>query len=505
MSEMEKRHSTVSIDTEESFRCSLRLELKNSLSTVEQVQTVTEKMSELFDFIDNDTDPSKRMTKSGKDGLKTRIMASAMDQANLIGQIQVLKEENGRQRAENELLRNKLSQKQQTERVSYARITAKTESEIKIEMQKQSNTLFITSDNAQTEKKAQEQFTQVLDPRQSKIRINRMRTTGKAFIIETTSKEDLEKICNVKKVKEQFKSEFLRKRKSMVIIYDIPSNEKEEDIVDKIHMQIFEGMSKKEFAEGFRIRFKTGPRGKLTVHYVAEVFPDLRKRLISNRIFIGFFSVNAKDYIVVPKCVKCQDLDHVIKHCTKETACSHCGEGHAKKDCSKTGQPRVCIPCKIRVKICNKDTKDCPTYKMLLDRFIQKADYGKLGSEDCKIQSTYVVGQSKTPSKRLRNILRMLSFRRKKKEKKTCDLLKKDSEGVLALDEDMKLNMRLSTLEELSPKNIPTDADELLKLLKRVFVRRKDVLDLEELYSDCKKLCENRNTEIATRPYTHQA
>ncbi|XP_028148421.2 uncharacterized protein LOC114341807 [Diabrotica virgifera virgifera] len=290
-----------------------------------------------MDYIDNDMDPAKRLNKTGKDRLKAKVTTIAMNLANLAGQNKILREEIERLRKKNK--------SNETQRVSYARVAAqpamatKTENERKIEMRKEENTLFITSDKATTGRKVQEELTKVLNPRAAKIPINRMKTTGKALIIEAASKEDIEKIKNNDIIRKSFKCELPKKRKPMV--YDVSSSVKGEDIIEDLRVQTFEHMSNEEFEDSFKIRFKTGPRGKSTVHYVAEVSPELRKIIIKNKIYIGFNAINARDYIVVPKCLKCQDLGRVAKHCTKETACSHCGGAHEKKECDRTGQPRT--------------------------------------------------------------------------------------------------------------------------------------------------------------------
>ncbi|XP_028145851.1 uncharacterized protein LOC114339398 [Diabrotica virgifera virgifera] len=363
------------LDEDESFCSNLNLRLSTNASalgtSVDLEENITS-IRELMEYIDSDMDPGKRLSKIGREGFKTRVMTVALELANLAGQNKILKEEMERLRKEAKV-----------EKTSYAKVTAqpamvaRTDTEKKIAMRGEDNTLFITCDKATTGKKGQEELTKVLNPRTSRVRINRMKATGKALIIEAASKEDLEKIKNHDQVKKHFKCELPRKRKPLVIIYDVSSSAKEEDVIEDIRSQNFENMTEEQFAEGFKIRFKTGPRGRATVHYVAEVSPDIRNRLIRNRIHIGFSAVNAKDYIVVAKCMKCQDLGHVAKHCTKEMACGHCGNAHECKNCDKTGQAKICIPCKSRGKAnCGKEQRDCPTYKMLVDRLIQKTDYG---------------------------------------------------------------------------------------------------------------------------------
>ena len=163
-------------------------------------------------------------------------------------------------------------------------------------------------------------------------------------------------------------------------MYDIPSDMKSDEIIETIYDQNFEGQSRKEeFIEKFNLKFKTGPRDKTTVHHVAEVEASLRTLILKRgRIYLGFRSVNVKDYVVVPRCIKCQDLGHVAKYCSKEkSTCSHCGEeDHSKQQCAKNNQPAVCIPRQRRGKKCSQAKKDCPTNTLLLERLIQRTDYG---------------------------------------------------------------------------------------------------------------------------------
>mgnify|MGYP000683972697 CR=1 FL=1 len=124
-----------------------------------------------------------------------------------------------------------------------------------------------------------------------------------------------------------------------------------------------------------KIRFKTGPRERPTVHVVFEISSKIRQLVINKgRLYIGFQSLSTKDYIVVPRCLKCQDLGNVAKHCKRQkSSCPHCGEeDHEKKECSKKDQNAVCIPCQIRKRKCAASRKDCPTHKILWEDWIQK-------------------------------------------------------------------------------------------------------------------------------------
>ena len=170
--------------------------------------------------------------------------------------------------------------------------------------------------------------------------------------------------------------ELPRKRNPLLIIYDLPSKKTNEKITETLfHQNLEETMNFEEFNQ----KFKTGPRDRDTVHHVAEVSPDLRKLLLNrNRVYHAFTSHNIRDYIVVPRCLKCEHLGHVKKYCKQEkTVCMHCGEqDHVKSECQKRQQPATCIPCAKRNKRCSPDGRDCLSYKIMWERHVAMIDYG---------------------------------------------------------------------------------------------------------------------------------
>ena len=241
--------------------------------------------------------------------------------------------------------------------------------------------VFVSSEEGKSSKEVQRIITETIKPDEEKIRVRHIRSTEKSVIIETESESDSNKFLQHSKLKElKVKVEKPRKRNPLVILYDVAADYKEEEVLKLIHAQNFEEqLSEADLKNNYKVRFRTGPRNRSTVHLVMEMSPKIRQLSVSkSRLYVGFSSHSAKDYIVVPRCLKCQDLGHVAKHCKKEkSTCSHCGEeDHNKAECGKKEQAAVCIPCTLRKKKCATTAKDCPTHKLLWERLVEKTDYG---------------------------------------------------------------------------------------------------------------------------------
>ena len=132
-------------------------------------------------------------------------------------------------------------------------------------------------------------------------------------------------------------------------------------------------MTETEFSEQFELRFKAGPRNRNIEHHVAEVSPMIRKVLLGKgRVYMDFTFHSVKCYVVVARCLKCQDMGHPAKYCKRSNAsCSHCGE----QDHLKMTVRRRFIPCMIKTKTC-ADRKECPTYRLMMERLVSRIDYG---------------------------------------------------------------------------------------------------------------------------------
>jgi Arginine methyltransferase-interacting protein, contains RING Zn-finger len=245
---------------------------------------------------------------------------------------------------------------------------------------KKVQTVFISKEG-KSSKEVQCLVTTLVSPARDGIKVKRMRSTPKTLILETNDESDVAKLTTHRGLKnEQLVVEAPRKRNPLLIVYDVPRDIKDNELVNAIHDQNFGETDQEPFESQFRLRFKVGPQSKDTVHHVVEVTGPLRRHILGvRRLYVGFTSHAVKDYTVLPRCLRYQDLGHVTKHCRQtESVCAHCGEqGHTRGQCGKRGLPAVCIPCHARKKRCGKaNSTGCQTYKLLWDRLVSRIYYG---------------------------------------------------------------------------------------------------------------------------------
>lgn len=96
-------------------------------------------------------------------------------------------------------------------------------------------TLFVTSKSGEDGKKVRETFTQIINPVKEKIKVRAMRTAGKMLIVETNSEEDAQKIMSNKNLGTSLKCEPPKRRKPLMIVYDVPVEIKEEEVLESVY------------------------------------------------------------------------------------------------------------------------------------------------------------------------------------------------------------------------------------------------------------------------------
>lgn len=337
-----------------------------------------EKLSDVIEYIENELRLGTQITQAKVSSVKCKVTEAFLLISNLYGRIEQLKDE---LKDEKDRARSMLQQPTS----SYASIVREGIKQDKVQINKikpEGTTLLITPKEGDDTRKTERKIREILKPRADKIKIKNIRTTKSTIIIETEDKGDTDKILANVKLKENMKIERPKKKKPKIIMYDIPNNLSIKEITDSIYEQNFEDSIKREtFDEDFQLKFKTGPKDKETAHHVAEVSPRIRNQIIhKGRIYLAFLAVAVKDFLVVTKCLKCQDYGHIAKYCRSETRkCEHCGErSHERKDCPNKEELAICIPCSIRGKKCTKtgkEFKECEMYKIFLAREREKTEY----------------------------------------------------------------------------------------------------------------------------------
>lgn len=238
-----------------------------------------------------------------------------------------------------------------------------------------------------TSEMTKESIMSTINPEKERISIQNVRKISKnGILIETNTEEQLDKFLNNNALKKKFTIEIPKKRNPKIIIYDVPKDIEANELGVKIirqnrDLEITEEEFQEDIQGNFIPRFRTGPRRDLSCNWVVEVSPEVRKFLLEKgRVYIGWNSCRARDYIIATKCYKCQGLGHVAKHCNRETVtCGHCAEdGHAKKDCTKKQAGPVCAVC-VRAKKPSNHAGDagCPLYSIAIEKAKQMTDYGQ--------------------------------------------------------------------------------------------------------------------------------
>jgi hypothetical protein len=242
-------------------------------------------------------------------------------------------------------------------------------------------TLLIYPENDKTtSEELRDALYKTVDPRAHSLKIHRLSKIRQGGVAVELESDD----CDGK-IPDLFKKVGIvrepKKKLPKMIIYDIPSTYTEEELKEDIYRQNFakQGVTPEEYANEFKLLFRTGPTQQNEVQWVVEISGRLRNILKDRRVFIDWRSCKIQDYVIVVRCFRCQLYGHMSKDCQQEKEfCGHCAEqGHSYRDCKNTSKTAQCINCK-RAKQPHShpiNSKECSVYIREKQKFLNTISY----------------------------------------------------------------------------------------------------------------------------------
>lgn len=221
-------------------------------------------------------------------------------------------------------------------------------------------------------------------PTKDKLRIvNLRKISNKGVLIETKTEEDLKTVLGNSKLKAAgLMAGLPAKVNPRILIKNLPKDLQEKEISAAVRHQNLDNYPKDKLQDHFKLSFKTGPRDRETVDWVAEVSPEAREKILKEgRLYVGWHACYVQDFVAVTRCYQCQAFGHIAKHCKATTeTCGHCTDnGHSQKNCPNSKKEPQCVNCKRAGKAHNHSSrsKDCPAYQSAMRTYVSRIDYGQ--------------------------------------------------------------------------------------------------------------------------------
>jgi hypothetical protein len=165
-----------------------------------------------------------------------------------------------------------------------------------------------------------------------------------------------------------------------LIIHNVPQDVTTGNLQETVLAQNPElGLALGDIETCFTFRTKRG-----SVKMVIEVGSETRKKLLDNKLKIGWLICNVDDYLVAKRCFKCSRFNHRHLDCRGEETCPLCAGGHRLKDCIAPAEQHRCINCLTYNRHSKADKvsenhssldKNCPSLQAVLAKYRLNTDY----------------------------------------------------------------------------------------------------------------------------------
>jgi hypothetical protein len=162
------------------------------------------------------------------------------------------------------------------------------------------------------------------------VRVKKLtRIRNKGIRIESDQSDLADKLSKCKIFDTEFQLKMPEKRNPRMAVYFVNASWDADQLREYLIKQ-------NDLTADAPIKFlyKFGPRNKPDVHWVVEVDPISRKKLLENgRVYLDFDSCKISDYIRVTRCYNCEGFGHTSLNCKQEVTCAHCAQHHESKSC----------------------------------------------------------------------------------------------------------------------------------------------------------------------------
>jgi hypothetical protein len=222
-----------------------------------------------------------------------------------------------------------------------------------------------------------------INPTDIKVGIRSIKTLRDGKVqLETGSIQEAETLMNSirDKIGDTMETNIQKPRKPRLKIHNIP----EEINTDNIEATLIKqnpdiGLEKGEIAPKFTYETK-----RQTRNIVIEVNSQTRKKLIHNKVKLGWVNCGIEDYLVATRCYKCSRFNHRMRDCRGVETCPICAGKHGLKECKAQPAEFKCINCQT-YNYHNKHTKinenhssldrKCPSMMAIIEKYKKNTDY----------------------------------------------------------------------------------------------------------------------------------
>jgi len=243
--------------------------------------------------------------------------------------------------------------------------------------------LIVTSKNNQTADKIKEMLKTNINPTEIKVGIGSVKTLRDGRVqIEMGSIQEAETLTNNirDKLGDKMETNIQRPRKPRLKLHNIPEDISTDNIEDTLIAQNPDiGLEKGEITPKFTYETKKHIR-----NIVIEVNSHTRKKLIHNKVKLGWIICSIEDYFVATRCFRCSRFNHRMRDCRGTETCPLCAGNHNLKDCKAQPAEFKCINCRT-YNHHNKNTKinenhssldrKCPSMLAIIEKYKRNMDY----------------------------------------------------------------------------------------------------------------------------------